>query len=59
MEFNGFLMSGSIKAAEICQGHVVPIDVAHMPLYLASHDDLEGWLEGRAVDRHRPNSRIL
>ncbi len=59
MDLHGFLMSGDRKVAEISNGRIHPIDVLHMPLYLAKHDDLEGWLKGRAIDRHRPNARIL
>lgn len=59
MDFNGYLMSGDRKVARIEKGRLSPLDKAHMPLYLVSYDDLEGWLEGRAIDRHRPNSRIL
>ena len=37
----------------------MPLDMARMPLYLRDNDDILGWLEARAIDRHRPNSRIL
>ncbi len=30
-----------------------------MPLYLRDRDDILGWLEERAIDRRRTNSRIL
>lgn len=59
MDFSGYLMSGNRKAARIEKGRLTPLDQVRMPLYLATHDDLEGWLESRAIDRHRPNSRIL
>ena len=59
MDFDGYLMSGNLQTAEIRKGHIIPLDTAHLPLYLTAHDDLEGWLCGRAIDRHRPNSRIL
>lgn len=59
MDFNGFLMSGDVKAAEIRSGRILPIDSSRMPLYLTRRDDLDGWLKGRAIDRHRANSRIL
>lgn len=45
--------------AEIRQGHIMPLDKARMPLYLRDNDDILGWLEAWAIDRHRPNSRIL
>lgn len=59
MDFNGYLMSGDLEIARIEKGRLTVLDHAHMPLYLASHDNLEGWLVTRAIDRHRPNSRIL
>lgn len=59
MDFNGYLMSGEAAVAEIKRGRITPVDPARMPLYLAAHDDLDSWIEGRAIDRHRTNSRIL
>lgn len=59
MDFTGMLMSGDAEAARIENGRIVPLLPAKMPLYLARGGDLEKWLEGRAIDRHRPNSRIL
>ncbi len=59
MVLNGTLMSGDIPVAEIRHGHVMPLDKARIPLYLRDNDDILGWLEARAIDRHRPNSRIL
>ena len=59
MDFNGFLMSGETPVAKIKKGRVTALIPERLPLYLAGHDDLEGWLQTRAIDRHRPNSRIL
>lgn len=59
MEFSGYLMSGGQPAARIERNCVEPLDGSRMPLYLASGGDFEIWLVGRAIDRHRPNSRIL
>ena len=59
MDFNGFLMSGELAVAEINRGRISVLDQARIPLSLATHDDLDGWIEGRAIDRHRTNSRIL
>jgi len=42
MEFNGYLMSGQIPAAEIRNGRVIPIDALHMPLYLTPNKGLSG-----------------
>lgn len=59
MQLNGYLMSGDKATARIEQGRLTPILPDLMPLYLTARDDLKGWLESRAIDRHRPNSRIL
>lgn len=59
MEYNGYLFSGDIPAAQIQRGRIIPLDRARMPLYLVAGGDFEEWLAGRAIDRHRPNSRIL
>ena len=59
MEYNGYLLSGNDPVAEIRRGQVVPLDSTRMPLYLAAGGSFEAWLESRAIDRHRPNSRIL
>ena len=59
MDFDGYLMSGDLAVAEIKRGRITPLDKDRMPLYLISYDDLDGWIDGRAIDRHRTNSRIL
>lgn len=59
MDFDGYLMSGDLAVAEIKRGRITPLDKDRMPLHLVSHDDLDGWVDGRAIDRHRTNSRIL
>ncbi len=59
MVLNGILMSGDEPVAEVRHGRVMPLDRSRMPLYLRDHDDILGWLEERAIDRHRTNSRIL
>ncbi len=59
MEYNGYLFSGNDPVAKIRRGEIVPLDGARMPLYLAAGGSFETWLESRAIDRHRPNSRIL
>ena len=59
MEYNGYLLSGNDPVAEIRRGQVVPLDSTRMPLYLAAGGSFEAWLESRAIDRHRPNSRIV
>ncbi len=59
MEYNGYLMAGEQAAAQIRKNRVIPLDRTRMPLYLAAGGDFETWLVSRAIDRHRPNSRIL
>lgn len=59
MEFNGYLLSSDTPVAQIQRGRVVPLDRSRMPLYLAAGGSFENWLVNRAIDRHRPNSRIL
>ena len=56
---NGWIMSGDTVVAAF-QGRVVtPILPEHCPLCFQKGGDLEAWLESRAIDRHRTNSRIL
>ncbi len=57
--FTGHLLSGDDIVAEIKNGEVIPRIKSKMPLYLAHGGSFEKWLESRAIDRHRPNSRIL
>lgn len=56
---NGSVMSADIEVARIDNGSVIPINEALMPLYLQKNNDFEGWLESRAIDSHRTNSRLL
>lgn len=59
MDFNGYLMSGDKVLSQIQNGYLLQKDHPLLPLYLASGGDLEKWLTSRAIDRYRPNSRIL
>lgn len=59
MEFTGTLMSGDVVTAKIEKSRLTPIQPKKMPLYLARGGDFLAWLESRAIDQHRPNSRIL
>lgn len=56
---NGIIMSGNIEVAKVEDGYVIPVNKVLMPLYLQKNDDFEGWLESRAIDSHRTNSRLL
>ncbi|KAF5060198.1 hypothetical protein DSECCO2_328220 [anaerobic digester metagenome] len=54
------ILSGDIVVAETgAFDRITVIDSARCPLYLKRNDDFFGWLENRAIDRHRTNSRIL
>ena len=39
--------------------HLLWKDDALCPLYLRRTENLDGWLASRAIDSHRPNSRLL
>jgi hypothetical protein len=52
-------MSKDTAVADIRGGKVFAVNERLMPLYLQRTDDFEGWLEGRAIDTHRSNSRLL
>lgn len=59
MNLNGTLMSGEQAVAKIRNGQVMPLNMDRLPLYLQRGGDFEVWLDSRAIDRHRTNSRIL
>lgn len=54
------ILSGDIVVAETGEyNRLTILDAARCPLYLKNNDDFAGWLENRAIDRHRTNSRVL
>ncbi|MEA4993910.1 MAG: hypothetical protein VB060_08790 [Oscillibacter sp.] len=54
------ILSGDTVVAETGTfDRITVIDPARCPLYLKRNDDFAGWLENRAIDRHRTNSRVL
>lgn len=53
------IMSGDIVTAEWIDGKLNIIDETHLPLFLKNFSDLNAWLETRAIDSHRANSRLL
>ena len=55
----GWIMSGDIAVASFHGRVVTPILPERCPLCFQKGGDLEAWLESRAIDRHRTNSRIL
>lgn len=58
-EMDGYLMSGDRRIARIENGLLIDTDYVRLPFYLRRCNDLYGWLENRAVDRHRTHSRLL
>jgi hypothetical protein len=52
-------MSCDTIIAEIKNGEIFSGKQALLPLYLKNFGNLEHWLEGRAIDSHRTNSRLL
>ena len=55
----GLIMSGDTPVARFSGRAVTPILPSRAPLCFRNGGDLEVWLEMRAIDRHRTNSRIL
>ena len=52
-------MSGDIVAASIRDNIVLPLLPEHCPLCFQCGGDIVSWLKSRAIDRKRPNGRIL
>ena len=59
MMVNGWIMSGDTVAASIRDNIVSPFLPEHCPLYFQRGGDIVSWLKSRAIDRRRPNGRIL
>lgn len=59
MGLNGALMSQDSPIAQVRDGLITDFDSRRIPLYLLKTRDLSGWLESRAIDSHRTNSRLL
>ncbi|MBQ8563937.1 MAG: hypothetical protein IJ443_08655 [Firmicutes bacterium] len=58
--FNGFLMSRDTVLAEIGAGQITQIlNDTLLPIYIRRTHNLAHWLEKRAIDSHRTNSRLL
>ena len=53
------IMSADRVTAEWRDGKLHIVDEAHLPLFLKHFSDLDAWLETRAIDGHRANSRLL
>lgn len=53
-------MSGDREVARFDdQKNMRVLDEALLPVYFKRSTNLEGWLASRAIDSHRPNSRVL
>ena len=59
IEVNGELMSKDKAIAKIDTGLIISCDPEQLPLFLLRTKDFEQWLQDRAIDSHRTNSRIL
>ena len=54
-----YVMSGDIIVGKWKNGAFSCVDKARAPMYLANTGNFELWLETRAIDCHRANSRVL
>ena len=58
--FNGQLMSKDVVLAQIKNGQITEVlNEKLLPIYIARTRNIEHWLEKRAIDSHRTNSRLL
>jgi len=59
MKLNGYLMSRDTVIAEVVNSELKIINEELLPFFLRRNSDIESWLENRAIDGHRTNSRLL
>lgn len=59
IDSTGYIMSADRQVVRIENGLVVDVDNQFAPLYFVNGKDFTSWLEGRAIDSHRANSRLL
>ncbi|MBC7766215.1 MAG: hypothetical protein H7Y41_06985 [Hyphomonadaceae bacterium] len=59
MKLNGTLMSGDTVVANIINARLTIVNEQLLPLFLKNYSDIDSWLIGRAIDKHRTNSRLL
>ncbi len=59
MTINGEIMSMDRVVATVRNDRVIEIDEQLAPLWIQRGGDVRGWLEHRAIDTHRTNSRLL
>ena len=56
---NYFIMSGNTAVAKWENNELTVLDNSLLPLYLKRVHNADMWLETRAIDSHRANSRLL
>ncbi|MDD4700009.1 MAG: hypothetical protein PHV07_07105 [Oscillospiraceae bacterium] len=59
IKLNGTIMSANIPVATITNSIVTNMDNKLAPLFFKRCKDISQWLESRAIDSHRANSRLL
>lgn len=56
---NFYIMSKDVAVAKWFNNNLEVINEDLLPLYLKNTENVEKWLETRAIDSHRANSRLL
>ncbi len=59
VDASGYVYSADTPVVRIEHGLVTWTDPARAPLYFIAGRDFTSWLEARAIDSHRTNSRLL
>ena len=59
LNISGQIMSADIPVVKIENGIVTDVNKELAPLYFLRSLDFTAWLESRAIDSHRTNSRLL
>lgn len=59
LQINGTIMSADVPVVEIKNGLVAKVNQKLCPLFFVYSQNFERWLEERAIDSHRTNSRLL
>ena len=59
LSLTGSVMAGNKKVATFENGKITFINKEFAPLYIVRTNDVRTWLERRAIDSHRANSRLL
>ena len=59
LDISGQIMSANIPVVEVENGIVKSVNKELAPLFFTRSLDFTAWLESRAIDSHRTNSRLL